>query len=221
MAMNVARGLERRLERLLEGVFSRVFSGRLHPSEIATRVAREADLARFEHASGPATANYITLTFHPKDISGPTPELATSLTDSFSDYVIESGLRLVGPPHVTIKIDERVVPGQFLCHLEIVPGEERPWARLTGSDGTYQIRPNRAIIGRTTEADVALPFDDISRNHARLWRAEGSVWIKDLRSSNGTFVDGLRVDSEPRTIERGSNIQLGEHSFRFVEIIDA
>lgn len=219
--MNVARGLERRLERLLEGVFGRVFSGRLHPSEIATRVSREADLARFDHASGPATANYITLTFHPKDLSGATPELATSLTDSFADYVVESGLRLVGPPHVTIKIDETVVPGQFLCHLEIVLGEERPWARLTGTDGTYQIRPNRAVIGRTTEVDVVLPFDDVSRDHALIWRSEGSTWVKDLGSSNGTSVDGIPLGSDPRAIDSGSSIQVSEHQFRFTEIVDA
>jgi hypothetical protein len=221
MTMNVARGLERKLERLLEGVFGRVFSGKLHPSEIAARVAREADLARFEHASGPATANYITLTFHPKDITEATPELATSLTDGFADYVVESGLRLVGPPHVTVKIDDTVVAGQFLCHLEVVPGEERAWSRLAGSDGTFQIRPNRAIIGRTTEADVVLPFDDISRNHALLWRSEGSVRVSDLGSSNGTFVNGIRVTSVPQTVDTGSNIQLGEHSFRFVEVVDA
>lgn len=219
--MNVARGLERKLERLLEGVFGRVFSGRLHPSEIATRVAREADLARFEHASGPGTANYITLTFHPKDISGETPELATSLTDSFADYIVEAGLRLVGPPHVTIKIDESVVPGQFLCHLEIVPGEQRPWARLTGSDGTYQIRPNRAIIGRTTDADVALPFDDVSRGHALIWRSSGSTWVRDLGSSNGTAVDGTPLGKEQIAIDSGSTIKVSDHQFRFVEIIDA
>jgi len=219
--MNVARGLERKLERLLEGVFGRVFSGKLHPSEIATRVAREADLARFDHASGPATANYITLTFHPKDISGETPELATSLTDSFADYVVEAGLRLIGPPHVTIKIDESVVPGQFLCHLEVAPGEQRPWARLTGPEGTYQIRPNRAIVGRTTDADVALQFDDVSREHALIWRSAGDTWIKDLGSSNGTTVDGTPLGAEPRAVDSGSSIKVSEHQFRFVEIADA
>jgi FhaA, N-terminal domain/FHA domain len=218
--MNVARGLERRLERLLEGVFGRVFSGKLHPSEIATRIAREADLARFDHASGPATANYITLTFHPKDMGEASPQLADSMTDSFAEYVVESGLRLVGPPHVTIKIDQDILPGQFLCHLEIVPGEERPWARLTGDDGTYQIRPNRAIIGRTTEADVVIPFDDISRSHVLIWRAEGSTWIRDLGSSNGTHVDSRRLGNEPTSIATGTNLRFSEHSVRFVEIVD-
>jgi hypothetical protein len=89
--MNVARSLERRLERLLEGVFSRVFSGRLHASEIAGRIAREADLARFQHASGPGTANSYTLTFNPADIGSDDAELADSLTQSFAEYAADVG----------------------------------------------------------------------------------------------------------------------------------
>lgn len=219
--MNVARSLERQLERLLEGVFGRVFSGRLHTSEIATRIAREADLARFNHVSGPATANYFTLTFNPKDLDNSGTQLAAALTDSFGEYVAETGLRLVGPPHVTVKVDESVLSGQFLCHIEVVPGEERPWARLTDRDGVYQIRPNRSIVGRSTEADVVVDFDDISRLHALIWREGGSAWIVDLGSANGTLVDGQTVGSNPVAVSTGSNFQLGSRTLRFVEIVDA
>ena len=65
--MSLARSLERRLERLFEGATGRVFSGRLHPSEMAGRIAREADLARYRHESGPATANRYVLTVSPED----------------------------------------------------------------------------------------------------------------------------------------------------------
>lgn len=219
--MNVARTLERKLERLLEGVFGRVFSGRLHTSEIATRIAREADLARFNHVSGPATANYFTLTFNPKDIDDAGAQLAKTLTDSFGEYVTEAGLRLVGPPHVTVEVDESVLPGQFLCHLEVVPGEERPWARLTARRETYPVRANRSIVGRSSDADVVLDFDDISRSHTLLWRASGSTWVADLDSANGTTVDGQPVGSEPVSLSTGSTLRLASHSFRFVEIVDA
>lgn len=209
------------MERLLEGVFGRVFSGRLHASEIATRIAREADLARFDHASGPATANSFTLTFNPKDIEGVGEDLAESLAASFSEYVVESGLRLVGPPHVTIRIDDDVVPGQFLCHLEIVPGEEKPWARLAGNTDTLLLRSNRSVIGRSPEADVTIVVDDISRRHALIWRAEGSAWIQDLGSANGTLVDSIPVGAEPIALSTGSNVQLSSHRFRFLEGVDA
>ncbi|MDH3189220.1 MAG: FHA domain-containing protein [Acidimicrobiia bacterium] len=219
--MNIARSLERRLERLLEGVFGRVFSGRLHASEIAGRVAREADLTRFEHESGPATANQYTLTFNPIDIDDEDSSLAASLTDTFAEYVIESGLRLVGPPRVIVWTSGDVVPGSFLCHPEIVPGTEAVWARLVGSAATYPIRHNRSVIGRSDAADVTIPADDVSRVHALIWRAEGSIWIKDLGSINGTVVDSMGVGQTPVQISTGSIVRLGTQTFRFLLGSDA
>ena len=219
--MNIARSLERRLERLLEGVFGRVFSGRLHASEIAARVAREADLARFEHESGPATANQYTLTFNPLDIDDQASDLASSLTETFSEYIIESGLRLVGPPRVIVHTREDVLTGSFLCHPEIVPGAEPTWARLVGSTATYPIRHNRSMIGRSAEVDVSLPADDISRRHALIWRAEGSTWIKDAGSVNGTVVDGMGVGQTPVEVLPGATIRLGTETFRFLLGSDA
>jgi hypothetical protein len=208
--MNVARSLERRLERLLEGVFSRVFSGRLHASEIAARIAREADLARFEHVSGPGTANSYTLTFNPSDIDGEDSELEASLTRSFAEYAAEAGLRLVGPPAVSIATDERVVPGP-----------EATWARLIGNNETLEVRPNRAILGRADEADVRIPVPEVSRSHALLWRSGGSAWVKDLGSANGTAVDGHKVDSNKVELSTGSVLQLANARYRFVKAADA
>ncbi|MEX1038562.1 MAG: FhaA domain-containing protein [Acidimicrobiia bacterium] len=219
--MKVARSLERRLERLLEGVFSRVFSGRLHASEIAGRIAREADLARFEHESGPGTANSYTLTFNPGDIDGTDSELEASLTRSFAEYAAEAGLRLVGPPRVAIVTDENVVTGQFLCHPEIVPGPEPAWARLVGDQGTLEVCPNRAILGRSDQADVRIAVPEVSRSHALLWRSGGTAWLKDLGSANGTVVDGRRVDSSQVELSTGSVLQLANARFRFVKAADA
>jgi hypothetical protein len=219
--MKAARSLERRLERLLEGVFSRVFSGRLHAAEIAGRIAREADLARFEHASGPGTANSYTLTFNPSDIDGDDTELEASLTRSFAEYAAEAGLRLVGPPVVSVTTDERVVPGQFLCHPEIVPGPEAPWARLIGDNETLEVRPNRAILGRSSEADVKIPVPEVSRSHALIWRSGGSVWVKDLGSANGTAVDGYRIGTDQVELSTGSVLQVANARYRFVKAADA
>jgi hypothetical protein len=219
--MNVARSLERRLERLLEGVFSRVFSGRLHASEIAGRIAREADLARFHHPSGPGTANTYTLTFNPADIEGDRTELADSLTQSFAEYAAEAGLRLVGPPRVKIVADENVLPGQFLCHPEIVPGPSTAWARLIGHDHTLEVSTNRAILGRSDEADVKVPVPEVSRSHALLWRAGGSAWIRDLGSANGTLVDGRSVNEGEVELDTGSVVQLASARYRFVKAADA
>ncbi len=219
--MNVVRSLERSLERLLEGVLGRVFSGRLHASEIAGRIAREADLARFQHASGPATANTYVLTFNPDDIEGDGADLAASLTKSFADFVIESGLRLVGPPQVSIQVGDNVLPGQFLCHPEIVPGEEPTWGRLLSDTGALVISRNRNIIGRSPDADIVVDDENVSRRHALMWRGQKSVWVQDLGSANGTWVDETQLGNAPFEISSGSQLRLASTDFRFLEDTDA
>lgn len=49
-------------------------------------------------------------------------------------------------------------------------------------------------IGRSAECDISLGVAHLSRKHARLWVEEGGhLWVEDLESSNGTFVNSQRV----------------------------
>ncbi|KNC96214.1 uncharacterized protein SPPG_08367 [Spizellomyces punctatus DAOM BR117] len=54
----------------------------------------------------------------------------------------------------------------------------------------------------------------LSRNHAEIWFSDNKVWIKDVKSSNGTFVDGKRlseegVESEPFELHSGTKLEFG------------
>jgi hypothetical protein len=49
------------------------------------------------------------------------------------------------------------------------------------------------IVGRSSEADLVLKDDNVSRKHARLFGVNGSVWLRDLGSRNGTLVNGRAV----------------------------
>ena len=95
--MSLARSLERRLERLFEGAAGRVFSGRLHPSEMAGRIAREADLSRYRHESGPATANKYVLTVNPEDLDVDPSTLERKLERALAEHAAGVGLLFEGP----------------------------------------------------------------------------------------------------------------------------
>lgn len=69
------------------------------------------------------------------------------------------------------------------------------------------------LIGRGTHADVTLVGKAISREHARLERLEGGWSITDLKSSNGTRVDGKKV-SEAWVMD-GQELKLGDVELRF------
>jgi hypothetical protein len=216
--VNVVRNLERRLERLLEGVAGRVFSGRIHPSELAGKLAREADFARFEHFTGPATANLFVIQVNPADLSIENSKLEKMLAAEMTAYTAEEGLRLEGPVSVRIEPSTRAVSGHVNCHVEVVPGPPVVWARLTANGESLEIGRNRASIGRASDADVVVPHDDVSRRHALIYRERGQTWLRDLSSANGTFVDGNRVEGKAVIVQPGSMVRLSERRYRFREV---
>ncbi|MGI9609005.1 MAG: DUF3662 and FHA domain-containing protein [Acidimicrobiia bacterium] len=215
--MGIARSLERRLESLFEGAPGRVFSGRIHPAEMATRIAREADLGSFQHETGTATANEFVLTVNPKDMRSDPTELQASLEAILGEHAAEAGLRLEGPPSVAIEASEAVSKGQFTTQLEVVPGQLAPWAQLrSDTTGSYDICHNRALVGRSDDVDVIIPLDDVSRRHALIWREGGDVFIRDLGSSNGTRIDGSLLESDAVRLDQPSVVAFASNRYRLV-----
>ena len=87
---------------------------------------------------------------------------------------------------------------------------------------TVPLFPEILRIGRQTNAKtVPTPvngyFDSkvLSRQHAEIWAdRNGKVWIRDIKSSNGTFVNGTRLspenrDSEPHELQQNDMLELG------------
>ena len=74
------------------------------------------------------------------------------------------------------------------------------------------------VIGRAVSGEGRLADDpELSRRHARLARdAEGRLTVEDLGSANGTFVNDERV-TEPRTLEQGDSIRVGESTMELTE----
>jgi pSer/pThr/pTyr-binding forkhead associated (FHA) protein len=110
--------------------------------------------------------------------------------------------------HAADRTAER--PGTSVASLEIVRG---PY-----SGASFSIDRPVCSIGRAPENDVRIRDDSISANHATLLR-KGTAWfVVDLRSANGTLVDGMRIAGE-RELTSGSRLKLGrvELMFRALE----
>jgi pSer/pThr/pTyr-binding forkhead associated (FHA) protein len=52
------------------------------------------------------------------------------------------------------------------------------------------------ILGRDKSVDIVLQGGHVSRRHAELSVRDNNLWIKDLKSSNGTLVNGVRIDEQ-------------------------
>jgi predicted component of type VI protein secretion system len=78
-----------------------------------------------------------------------------------------------------------------------------------------------AIVGRKKGCSVRIPVSDVSRRHCRIVQQDGFVVIEDLRSLNGTFVNGERI-SGAQVVRPGDAVEVGP--LRFVvgyELSDA
>ena len=76
---------------------------------------------------------------------------------------------------------------------------------------TYPIAPEMTI-GRAAGCHVSVPTDTyVSNLHARVFQADGQIFVEDLGSTNGTFVNGARI-SGPTAVQAGDRIQAGRHA---------
>jgi hypothetical protein len=70
-------------------------------------------------------------------------------------------------------------------------------------------------FGRSGDNDVPLPGDDFASSlHARLEPRRDGVWVEDVGSTNGTFVNGERVERR-RRLSAGDVVRIGETDLRF------
>lgn len=69
-------------------------------------------------------------------------------------------------------------------------------------------------VGRGGQNDVPLDGDEFaSAQHARFESKRDGLWVEDVGSTNGTFVNGARVTS-PRRLSRGDIVRVGQTDFR-------
>lgn len=85
--------------------------------------------------------------------------------------------------------------------------------RLVNQQGGMIIRITQpeVVVGRHSQVDVRLPMPDVSRRHCRLVYANGTWQVFDLKSLNGVFVNGQRVESA--VLGHGDVLSIGGFTF--------
>jgi len=96
-----------------------------------------------------------------------------------------------------------------LGHLVVVSSPELQ----VGEEITLDSHP--LTIGRAGNNDVPLPSDEYaSGRHARVEPRHDGVWVQDVGSTNGTFVNGIRLTRE-RRLAPGDVVRVGETDLEF------
>jgi FHA domain len=77
----------------------------------------------------------------------------------------------------------------------------------------FRIGPG-LVIGRALACDVTIDDSYASGRHARLYDRDGHVYIEDMNSTNGTYVNGARVQTQ-QELRVGDVIRIGDAELRF------
>ena len=76
----------------------------------------------------------------------------------------------------------------------------------------------QTVIGRSSSCDMVLRVDSVSREHCRIDAKDGAYWIYDNGSSNGTLLNGLRI--EKAKLVHGDVITLDKVTLEYLEDSD-
>src|SRR5262249_43390347 len=116
-------------------------------------------------------------------------------------------------PSITTALMSSAKRDQVYCRLMLISGPS------AGQILPLREDRKRFVIGRFRGADVHIDDPGVSRLHCRIVRGEGSLlFLQDLSSRNGSFVNGQRVVCMP--LHAGDRIQLGPNVMLQVGLFD-
>jgi hypothetical protein len=119
--------------------------------------------------------------------------------ESFILSPAAAGLGLAGGPSAAVAAVKLVVEGSPVLEQ----GEE------------FELDSAPITVGRGGQNDVAIDGDEFaSARHARFEPRRDGVWVQDLGSTNGTYVNGVRI-AEARKLAPGDVVRVGETDLRF------
>jgi pSer/pThr/pTyr-binding forkhead associated (FHA) protein len=102
--------------------------------------------------------------------------------------------------------------------IEAVSGDGATLAIRSGggrAGEVFSVAGERMTIGRSPDAEVFLDDVTVSRNHALLVRRRDGLYVDDLGSLNGTYVNRRRIESH--RLQNGDELQVGKYKLTYLE----
>jgi pSer/pThr/pTyr-binding forkhead associated (FHA) protein len=120
-----------------------------------------------------------------------------TVSDSFSGTVRRP------PSSVTTSSRGRRLAGR--------PARRLPRELVVTDEGGRRTVPlkDSLTVGRAATCDVAIRDTYVSNVHARIYQRDGSWWLEDLGSTNGTYINRTRVQ-QPTVIGPGDEVKIGK-----------
>ena len=213
------RGFERRLERAVEGVFARAFKSGIRPVELGRRLVREMDDNRSVGVrGGTLVPNHFVVALSGSDLEqleGVQDSLSRELADAAREHARDEGYGFMGPVEVVLEEDERLRTGAFTITGRMREGQGGAGAGsiVLPTGDRFTLTESIITVGRHPDSNLVLADPNVSRNHAEI-RPQGDRYaVVDLGSTNGTRVNGVRIDTQ--LLDDGDELTFGNTRMRF------
>ena len=235
--MGLLQKFEDSLDRVVNGAFAKAFKAEVQPVELAAALQREMDdRASVLDRDRTVIPNifHIELSHHDytrlavfKDALG--SELAALVTN----YAGEQHYTLLGQARVTMSEDDALETGIFRVRseakaevtskvgaVESIAASEPAGASDESTSGSssggqprlevggqaYPLVRAITLLGRGTETDIRVEDPGVSRKHCEIVVGNPAL-VRDLNSTNGTFLDGKKISEAP--LADGSVVKIG------------
>ncbi|MBA4810395.1 MAG: DUF3662 domain-containing protein [Acidimicrobiales bacterium] len=209
----VLKRIEQKLEKLVEGTFTRVFPSSVKPIELGKRVRRVLEDKKTIGVQGQIIIpNRYVISLSPKDLENIESiqesiqrEISSSIRDHANDenYHFQGTLTVEILSNSSLKTGSIEVDGLF----EENKGGFPPGSLIDENGERLIITEQKLSIGRDTKSTMQVVDVEVSRNHAEIRLLNTSFVLIDLQSTNGTFVNGQRV--QEHTLQNFDQIKIG------------
>jgi hypothetical protein len=237
--MSALSRFEHLMEQMVEGSVARLFRSPVQPVEIARRLERAMESQQTISVKRVIVPSSYRAYLSPQDFVAFQPvrvQLEQEMATYLSDLAAERGFTMLEHPRVALAEDS-AVPRRSIQVVAELANAQVAEATQVLSVAAVQAAPVRrghamlmletsagpqpipvesttATIGRGLGNDIILEDTRVSRHHAQLRYKARRFWITDLNSTNGTFVNGARVNET--ALRDGDVVSLGglELTFR-------
>lgn len=229
--MGLLERFEDSLDRMVNGAFARAFKAEVQPVEIASALQREInDRAAVIDRNRTVVPNvfHVELSEHDyKRLSVFKDALQTELATLVRDYSAEQRYTLLGPVNVDLAHDYELETGIFRVRSEARaevssqphgrPGDalgdvDSRQPRLEVGGTAYPLVRAITRLGRGSDTDIRIEDPGASRHHCEIVLGQ-PVIIRDLSSTNGTFINGERISQVE--ISDGTIVMIGSTQLVF------
>jgi len=238
--MGLLDNLEQRLDRIVNGSFSKAFKSEVQPVELGAALQQEIDNRANTITGQIVVPNIFIIELGSVDHERLAPYFETlsgelgALADAYAN---EQRYTTVDFSHITFELDFELETGVFRIRstagkrpadaklappmnhdvapqvpLSSFTPEATPYlTSVTGEE--FKITQSITNIGRGVEADIQIDDTSVSRLHCSIVLGS-EVLIRDLGSTNGTVVDGLRALES--VLHDGSIIKIGNITLTYM-----